>query len=87
MQFYVGWDYYVGAYKSLRNGSANMDVLVAMGSSTAYVYSVAVLIALAMGSMALGMHVYFETSAAIITLIVLGKLLEARAKGTYQRSD
>ena len=81
MQFYVGWDYYVGAYKSLRNGSANMDVLVAMGSSVAYVYSVAVLIALTMGSTALGMHVYFETSAAIITLIVLGKLLEARAKG------
>ena len=81
VQFYVGWDYYVGAYKSLRNGSANMDVLVAMGSSTAYIYSVAVLIALALGSMALGMHVYFETSAAIITLIVLGKLLEARAKG------
>ncbi len=81
VQFYVGWDYYAGAYKSLRNGSANMDVLVAMGSSVAYVYSVAVLIALTMGSMALGMHVYFETSAAIITLIVLGKLLEARAKG------
>ncbi len=41
VQFYVGWDYYVGAYKSLRNGSANMDVLVAMGSSVAYFYSVA----------------------------------------------
>ncbi|UCG25979.1 MAG: copper-translocating P-type ATPase [Chloroflexota bacterium] len=81
VQFYVGWDYYVGAYKSLRNGSANMDVLVAMGSSAAYFYSVAVLIALTMGSTALGEHVYFETSATIITLIVLGKLLEARAKG------
>ena len=81
VQFYVGWDYYVGAYKSLRNGSANMDVLVAMGSSVAYFYSVAVLIALTLGSTALGTHVYFETSAVIITLIVLGKLLEARAKG------
>ncbi|MCA9948854.1 MAG: copper-translocating P-type ATPase [Anaerolineales bacterium] len=81
VQFYVGWDYYVGAYKSLRNGSANMDVLVAMGSSVAYFYSVAVLIALTLGSLALGMHVYFETSAVIITLIVLGKLLEVRAKG------
>ena len=81
VQFYVGWDYYVGAYKSLRNGSANMDVLVAMGSSVAYFYSVAVLIALTMGSTALGTHVYFETAAVIITLIVLGKLLEARAKG------
>ena len=49
VQFYVGWDYYVGAYKSLRNGSANMDVLVAMGSSVAYFYSVAVLIALTAG--------------------------------------
>jgi Cu+-exporting ATPase len=81
VQFYVGRDYYVGAYKSLRNGSANMDVLVALGSSAAYFYSIAVLIALTMGSTALGMHVYFETSATIITLIVLGKLLEARAKG------
>ncbi len=81
VQFYVGKDYYVGAYKSLRNGSANMDVLVALGSSAAYLYSVAVLISLTLGSMALGMHVYFETSAAIITLIVLGKVLEARAKG------
>ncbi len=81
VQFYVGWDYYTGAYKSLRNRSANMDVLVAMGSSVAYFYSVAVLIALTFGSMALGHHVYFETSAMIITLIVVGKLLEARAKG------
>ncbi|MEZ4642001.1 MAG: heavy metal translocating P-type ATPase [Chloroflexota bacterium] len=81
VQFYVGWDYYVGGYKSLRNGSANMDVLVAMGSSVAYFYSIAVLIALTFGSHVLGHHVYFETSAVIITLIVLGKLLEARAKG------
>ncbi len=81
VQFYVGWDYYVGAYKSLRNGSANMDVLVVMGSSVAYFFSIAVMIALAMGSTALGTHVYFETAAVIITLIVLGKLLEARAKG------
>jgi Cu+-exporting ATPase len=82
VQFYVGWDYYVGGYKSLRNGSANMDVLVAMGSSVAYIYSIAVLLAKTFWqSDALGAHVYFETSAAIITLIVLGKLLEARAKG------
>jgi Cu+-exporting ATPase len=81
VQFYVGRDYYVGAYKSLRNGSANMDVLVVMGSSAAYFYSVAVMIALTLGSTALGEHVFFETSAVIITLIVLGKLLEARAKG------
>ncbi len=81
VQFYVGWDYYVGGYKSLRNGSANMDVLVAMGSSVAYFYSMAVLIALTFDNHSLGHHVYFETSAVIITLIVLGKLLEVRAKG------
>jgi len=76
VQFYTGWGFYTGAIKSLRNRSANMDVLVAMGSSTAYVYSLAVLI-----QPAIGAHVYFETSAVIITLIRLGKLLEARAKG------
>jgi len=76
VQFYVGWDYYVGGFKSLRAGSANMDVLVAMGSSTAYFYSLAVLVFPGLGG-----HVYFETSAMIITLIKLGKMLEARAKG------
>lgn len=81
VQFYVGWDYYVGAYKSLRGGSANMDVLVALGSSVAYFYSIAVMIGQLFGSHSLGHHVYLETSATIITLIVLGKLLEARAKG------
>ena len=81
VQFYVGWDYYVGAYKSLRAGSANMDVLVAMGSTVAYLLSIAVLIAHQFNSHVFGHHVYFETSAVIITLIVAGKLLEARAKG------
>jgi Cu+-exporting ATPase len=76
VQFYVGWDYYVGGFKSLRAGSANMDVLVAMGSSAAYFYSVAVLLFPSIGA-----HVYFETSALIITLIKLGKMLESRAKG------
>jgi Cu+-exporting ATPase len=76
VQFYTGWDYYVGSYHALRNRTANMDVLVAMGSSVAYVYSIAVLLL-----PDIGQHVYFETSAVIITLIKLGKLLEARAKG------
>jgi Cu+-exporting ATPase len=76
VQFYVGYDYYVGGFKSLRAGSANMDVLVAMGSSAAYFYSLAVLLFPGIGD-----HVYFETSALIITLIKLGKMLEARAKG------
>src|SRR5512136_1741632 len=76
VQFFVGWQYYVGSYKSLRVGSANMDVLIAMGSSAAYFYSVAVVLGLVKME-----HVYFETGAAIITLIMLGKFLEARAKG------
>ncbi|MDX9785882.1 MAG: heavy metal translocating P-type ATPase [Desulfobacterales bacterium] len=76
VQFYTGWDYYVNGFKSLRNAGANMDVLVAMGSSAAYFYSMTVLIFPAMGT-----HVYFETSAVIITLIKLGKLLEVRTKG------
>lgn len=75
VQFIVGWQYYVGAYKSLRNGSANMDVLVAMGSSAAFLYSVVVTFGWLEG------HVYYETAAVIITLIRLGKFLEARAKG------
>ena len=75
VQFYVGWQYYVGAYKALRNGSANMDVLVALGSSAAFLYSIPVAFGLFSG------HVYFETAAIIITLIKLGKYLEARAKG------
>ena len=81
VQFYVGWDYYVGGFKALRNRAANMDVLVAMGSSVAFLYSVAVALAVFAGIGELGAHVYFETAAVIITLIKLGKLLEARAKG------
>ena len=81
VQLYVASDYYAGAWKALRNGAANMDVLVALGSSVAYAYSVVVTIALTLGSSAAGEHVYFETAALIITLIKLGKLLEVRAKG------
>ncbi len=80
VQFYVGRDYYVNGYKALKNGAANMDVLIAMGSSAAYFYSVAVILG-GLVSVNLGAHVYFETSALIITLIRLGKYLEARAKG------
>ena len=86
VQGYVGADYYVGAWKSLRNGAANMDVLVALGSSVAFVYSVAVTVAFTTGSTAVGEHVYFETAALIITLIKLGKLLEVRAKGRTGRA-
>jgi Cu+-exporting ATPase len=81
VQFYTGWDYYIGGFNALRNKSANMDVLVAMGSSAAFFYSLPVTVALTLDSTTLGEHVYFETAAVIITLIKLGKLLEARAKG------
>ncbi len=76
VQFYTGLDYYKGGFKSIKNGSANMDVLVAMGSSVAYFYSIALML-----FPLLGMHVYFETSAVIITLIKLGKILEVKTKG------
>ncbi|OIJ13067.1 copper-translocating P-type ATPase [Anaerobacillus alkalilacustris] len=74
VQFYAGLQFYRGAFKSLRGGSANMDVLVAMGTSAAYFYSVWLVF---QGEV----YLFFETSAVIITLILLGKLLEARAKG------
>ena len=76
VQFVVGWQFYVGAYRSLRAGGSNMDVLISLGSSVAYFSSLAVTLGLAPGT-----NVYFETGAAIITLVRLGKFLEARAKG------
>lgn len=79
VQFIIGKQFYVGAYKALRNGSANMDVLVVMGTSAAYFYSVYQAIITA--GTHHGPHLYFETSAVLITLILLGKLFEARAKG------
>jgi Cu+-exporting ATPase len=74
VQFLIGARFYKGAYKSLRGGGANMDVLIAMGTSAAYFYSVYNIFA--------GVHeYYFEASAVIITLILLGKTFEAVAKG------
>ncbi len=81
VQFYVGWPYYTAAIGSLRRRFANMDVLVSLGSSAAYFYSVWVMISLAMGSRTWGDHVYFETSATIIVLILLGRIIERRAHG------
>jgi Cu+-exporting ATPase len=74
VQFYSGRDYYINAWKALRAGTANMDTLIAMGSSAAYFYSLALLLFSMPG------HVYFETAALIITLILVGKFLESRAK-------
>ncbi|MEK4486270.1 heavy metal translocating P-type ATPase [Psychrobacillus sp. FSL H8-0484] len=79
VQFIIGKQFYISAYKALRNKSANMDVLVVMGTSAAYFYSVYQAI------ITIGEHhaaqLYFETSSVLITLIILGKLFEAKAKG------
>jgi P-type Cu+ transporter len=80
VQFYIGWPFYVGAYKSLRNKSANMDVLVALGTSAAYFYSFLESIRTLIHPNYTP-HLYYETSAILITLILLGKLFEALAKG------
>jgi P-type Cu+ transporter len=74
VQFYSGRDFYVHAYRALKARTANMDTLIALGSSAAYFYSVALML------FGLAGHVYFETAALIITLILVGKYLEARAK-------
>jgi Cu+-exporting ATPase len=74
VQFWIGWRFYDGGFKSLRGGGANMDVLVALGTSMAWGFSTVVTL------FGLDQHVYFEGGAAVITLVLLGKLLEARAK-------
>jgi len=74
VQFWIGKRFYVGAWHALRGGGANMDVLVALGTSMAYLFSAVVTL------LGLDQHVYFEASTAIITLVLLGKLMEARAK-------
>ncbi|WP_434753126.1 heavy metal translocating P-type ATPase [Paenibacillus amylolyticus] len=105
VQFVIGWQFYVGAYKALRNGSANMDVLVALGTSAAFFYSLYLTVTsgyLPSAGMGQGMdhgamgtdvgttagaaampmvELYYETSAILITLILLGKWFEAVAKG------
>ncbi|NEZ45027.1 heavy metal translocating P-type ATPase [Paenibacillus alvei] len=80
VQFIIGARFYVGAYKALRSGSANMDVLVALGTTSAYVYSVYLAWQWQIGQLH-HPEMYFETSAVLITLILLGKWLEASAKG------
>lgn len=81
VQFLIGGQFYAGAYKSLRSGSANMDVLVALGTSSAYFYS----LFLTIRSLGSDMHhpaeLYYETSSVLITLILVGKWFEALAKG------
>jgi len=83
VQFYIGRQFYIGAYKALRNGSANMDVLISLGTSAAYFYSLYLTIAWAATGADIhhGPSMYYETSAVLITLVVMGKLFEALAKG------
>ncbi|WP_432363125.1 heavy metal translocating P-type ATPase [Sporosarcina sp. UB5] len=81
VQFIVGAQFYKGAYSSLRNKSANMDVLVALGTSAAYFYSLYLSFEWMNAGSVGEAELYFEASAVIITLIVLGKLFEVRAKG------
>jgi len=79
IQFIIGWQFYDGAYKNLRNGGANMDVLVALGTSAAYFYSLYEGFK-TIGNPGYDPHLYFETSAILITLILFGKYLETNAK-------
>lgn len=80
VQFYIGGSFYTGAYRALRNKSANMDVLVALGTSAAYFYSLYEAIK-SIGRSDHMPHLYFETSAILITLVLVGKYFEAIAKG------
>jgi len=74
VQFVIGRRFYTGAWHALRGGGANMDVLIALGTSIAWLWSATVTL------LGLHEHVYFEASAAIVTLVLLGKALEARAR-------
>ncbi len=86
VQFWAGWPFYTGAIKALRHKATDMNTLIAIGTTAAYAYSLATILApsffmdagLGMGEM--GLPLYFDTSAAIITLILLGRFLEARAR-------
>ncbi|MED1468651.1 heavy metal translocating P-type ATPase [Bacillus salipaludis] len=80
VQFIIGKQFYVGAYKALKNKGANMDVLVSLGTSAAYFYSLYLSIA-SIGSHGNSVELYYETSSILISLIILGKLFEAKAKG------
>ena len=81
VQLWIAAPFYVAGWKSLRSGSANMDVLVALGTGIAWLYSSVVTLAGLHGQ-----HVYFEASASIVTLVLLGRLLESRAKRRTTRA-
>jgi len=80
VQFWSGRRFYRGAWKALRGGTANMDVLVALGTTAAYAFSTFVLLS------AMPQHLYFEAGAVVIALVLLGKVLEARARARAAQS-
>jgi len=77
VQFWAGWSFYTAAWRALRAGTGNMDLLVALGTSAAYGLSAVLVLWPEAGAQG---HLYFEASAIIITLVLLGRWLEARAK-------
>src|SRR5215218_6462446 len=81
VQFWPGHRFYRGAWGALRHGSADMNTLVVVGTSAAYAYSAVVALAPQLFAGGMGANVYFDTLALIVTLILLGRLLEARARG------
>jgi heavy metal translocating P-type ATPase len=87
VQFWVGKQYYLSAWKALKNGMTNMDTLIVLGTTVAYAFSVAVMFfGEELRGLGIEAHVYFETAAAIITFIMVGKYLEAKATGQTSRA-
>jgi Cu+-exporting ATPase len=87
VQFWAGWSFYTSGFGALRHGTANMHTLIAIGTTTAYLFSAAVVLlgALApefLARQGIGREVYFDTASIIIALILLGRYLEARARGS-----
>ena len=85
VQFWAGRRFYRGAWGALRHGSADMNTLVVVGTSAAYFYSAVAALAPQLFAGGMGVGVYFDTSALIVTLILLGRLLEARARAARAR--
>jgi Cu+-exporting ATPase len=82
VQFWIGWQFYAGALAAARHKTTNMNTLIAIGTSAAYVYSlVATFFPSVFELKGYSAHVYFDTAATIIVLILLGRLFEAKAKG------
>lgn len=86
VQFVCGWRFHKATFKALRHGSTNMNTLITIGTFSAYIYSTVVVFFSELLLSELQRHIYFETSAVIITFMLLGKYLEERAKGKTSES-